>query len=308
LNHRAKTTTPIPLPDEFKSRIAGAFVNGQAWLELLPALLAEAQARWQIAVGPPFDLSFNYVAPGITADGRAIVLKLGVPNPELTAEIQALRLYAGHGAVRLLDADDDKGILLMDRINPGTSLTSVLNDEQATRIAARTMRGLWQPPAQGHAFPSVESWASGLKRLRKRFDGGPGPFPAQLVDLAEHLFTDLLSSATRSVLLHGDLHHLNILLSHEEWIAIDPKGVVGEPEYEAAALLENPAPELYTDIHVQRRRLDVLADELNLDWNKLLAYGIAHTMLSAWWSYEDGQDEWESACACAGTLASLLKR
>lgn len=299
----------MQLPDPFKQNIIGAFLDGRAWLESLPALLAECQDRWKILVAPPFDLSLNYVAPGITMDGRAIVIKLGVPNPELISEIRALRCYAGQGAVRLLDADEEKGMLLMERLIPGDSLTSVLTDERATLIAAQTMRKLWQPLPRDSAFPTVERWADGLKRLRKRFDRGTGPFPARLVDMAERLFADLLSSAAGTpVLLPGDLHHSNILLAQDEWLAIDPKGVAGEPAYEVGPLLENPTPRLCTDISVQRRRLDVLADELNLDRERMLAYGVAHAVLSAWWSYEDSGGGWESACACGEVLASLMPR
>lgn len=205
----------MKLPESFKQNVISAFPKGRAWLESLPTLLGECQDRWKLSVGPPFDLSFNYVAPGSTEDGRAIVLKLGVPNPEFISEIEALLFYAGQGAVRLLDADAEKGILLMDRITPGDALTSVLNDEDATRIAAQTMRKLWRPLPPDSRFPTVKNRAAGLKRLRKRFDGGSGPFPAQLVDIAEHLFVDLLSSASSPpVLLHGDLHHSNILLAH----------------------------------------------------------------------------------------------
>jgi len=299
----------MQLPDPFKQNVIGAFPDGRAWLESLPVLLGECQARWKILVGPPFDLSFNYVAPGITEAGRAIVIKLGVPNPELISEIQALRFYAGQGAVRLLDADEEKGMLLMERITPGDALTSVLNDEDATRIAAQTMRKLWQPLPRDSAFPTVEKCADGLKRLRKRFDNGTGPFPAQLVDMAERLFADLFSSTSAPpVLLHGDLHHSNILLTQTEWIAIDPKGVAGEPAYEVGPLLENPTPRLCTDLSVQRSRLDILADELDLDRDRVVAYGVAHAVLSAWWSYEDSGGGWESACACGEALARLMSR
>jgi streptomycin 6-kinase len=298
----------MQLSDRFKKNIVGTFPTGEVWLDSLPALLAEYVGRWKIQVGPPFDLSFNYVAPGIRSDGREVVIKLGIPNPELTCEIRALRLYGGRGAVALLDADEDGGALLMDRVIPGVDLTSVLNDEHATRIAAQTMRKLWQHSPKDNVFPTVRTWADGLKRLRKRFDGRTGPFPARLVDMAENLFAELLSSAPNAVLLHGDLHHSNILSAQDEWIAIDPKGVIGEPEYEVAALLENPKPQLFTDSAVQRRRLDLLADELNLDRHRMLAYGVAHAVLSAWWSYEDSIDGWESACACGETLASLMPR
>src|SRR5204862_7544272 len=104
--------------------------------QLLPALLSECADRWKITPGPPFDLSFNYVAPAIGANGASLVLKVGVSNMELNSEIQTLRLYAGEGAVRLLDFDEDKGFLLMERLMPGAPLASLADDEQATRIAA----------------------------------------------------------------------------------------------------------------------------------------------------------------------------
>ena len=65
---------------------------------------------------------------------------------------------------------------------------------------------------------------------------------------------------------------------------------------------------LYADTMVQRRRVDVLADELSLDKERMLGYGVAHAVLSAWWKYEDSGSDWESACACAEALASLMPR
>jgi streptomycin 6-kinase len=72
--------------------------------------------------------------------------------------------------------------------------------------------------------------------------------------MAESLFRELIASSESPVLLHGDLHHFNILSARRQpWLAIDPKGVAGEPAYEPGALLRNPNPELCTDIEVQRR-------------------------------------------------------
>src|SRR5262245_57643925 len=156
----------MDLPDQFRRNVVGAFSQGEAWLESLPVLIRECQDRWRLDVGPPFELSFNYVAPATTPAGDAVVIKLGVPNPELISEVQALRLYAGEDAVRLLDADEEKGILLLERLTPGQSLSAVSDDETATHIAAQTMRKLRRPLPSDHSFPTVESWAHGLKKLR----------------------------------------------------------------------------------------------------------------------------------------------
>ena len=167
------------------------------------------------------------------------------------------------------------------------------------------MLRLWRPLPADHCFATVEKWASGLKKLRQRFAGETGPFPKRLVEKAERHFDELLSSASSLVLLHGDLHHLNILKSQDAWKAIDPKGVAGEPSYEICALLLNPISRHANDGQIQRRRLEVLNEELGLDSHRMLGYAIAQSVLSAWWSFEDSATDWESALACARTLESL---
>jgi len=287
--------------------VSSAFANGSAWLDSLPSLIAECEARWKIKAGAPYALSFNYVAPAQTAEGQSVVLKLGVPNFELVRQIRALELYAGTAAVRLLDSDERSGTMLLERIEPGYTLASLADDEQATRAAAQVMRDLWKPLPPDLRFPTAAEWAGDLANLRKRFDRGTGPLPAGLVGRAEGLFRDLLSTAEPSVLLHGDLHHFNILAARRRpWLAIDPKGVAGEPAYEVGALLRNPDPLLFTDPKVQRRRVQVLHEELGFAKDRMLGWGVAQAVLSAWWSLEDSATDWQAQCACAEVLACLL--
>ena len=177
--------------------------------------------------------------------GGQCVLKAGVPRPDLVSEIEALRIYAGRGSVLLLQADAERGVMLLERIEPGTTLKAEPDDARATEIAARVMQSLWQPLPSGHSFKAVTDWAAGFKRLRARYNGGTGPLPVDRVALAESLFADLFSSAAPAVLLHGDLHHENILAGRRaSWLAIDPQGIAGEPAYEVGALLRNPMPEV----------------------------------------------------------------
>jgi streptomycin 6-kinase len=270
------------------SRLADSFVDtivnlygteGSAWLQRLPALIAECEQRWSITALAPLDnLTFNYVAPAIGADGRGLVLKLGVVNPELLTEIEALCLFDGRGSVQLLAAAPEKGALLLERLSPGTPLSTLADDEQATSIAAGVMRQLWRPAPAGRPFPSVARWAAGLGRLRAHFGGTTGPLPRTLVEQAEALFGDLLISMDEPVLLHGDLHHDNILAAtRQPWLAIDPKGIVGEPAYEVGALLRNPWPQLLDMPQPGRilaRRLDQLAAELGFDRARMVGWGV----------------------------------
>jgi streptomycin 6-kinase len=225
--------------------------------------------------------------------GPEIILKLGVPNSELNGEILALQTYAGRGSVRLIDADPGAGILLLERLSPGRMLSQLgpNNDETATRIAAKVMKRLWRPLPEGHKFVNIAQWAKGFERLRDQFNGGTGPFPAGLVREAEEIYKRFLVDSHRQVLLHGDLHHFNILSAEREpWLAIDPKGIAGAPAYEAGALLRNPVPDVFQwpDLgNIQSRRLDILAEELQIPRRRIQQWCYAQMVLSAWWRFED---------------------
>jgi streptomycin 6-kinase len=293
--------------------------RGRDWLAGLPELVSRCAERWSLTVMPPFEaLSFNYVAPALREDGTPVVLKLGVPNPELVTEIEALKIFDGDGIARLLESDLDLGAFLIERLEPGATLLSVEDDEEATTIAAGVMRNLWKPIAEDHLFPTAERWSLGLGRLRSTFDGGTGPFSAALVERAESLFAELLDSMGEPVLIHGDLHHENILRNsggassqnneREPWLAIDPKGLVAEREYEVGALLRNPLPQLLNTPDLERltaRRVALLSEELGFDRERIVGWGLSQAVLSGWWNFEDQGHGWESAMAVAEIFAGL---
>ncbi len=282
--------------------------SGEAWLARLPALLAECAARWSLTLLPPFELSYNYVAPAVRADGTEVVIKIGHPNSEIRHELAALRVYGGEGMVQLLEADDENCALVLERIRPGETLATLPDDEQATRIAAEVMRKLWRPLPPGHAFRSVAEWAAGLRGLREMFGGGTGPLDKKLVEQAEAQFADLLGSMTKLVLLHGDLHHYNILSAiRQPWLALDPKGIAGEPEYEVGQFLLNPFDLLARPApgRILNRRLEIFAEVLGFDKQRLRAWGMAHAVLSAWWSIEDHGHGGKDAMECARLMAEI---
>ena len=296
--------------DLARSVVALHGAAGVEWLNRLPSVMADCARRWSLTITAAFEpISYHYVAPAVQADGRAVVVKAGFPTRELSTEIEALRLFDGRGVVRLLDADAANGVLLLERLRPGVPLSSLTDDTQATSIAVGLMCQWWTPAPPGHPFPTVAEWAAGLDRLRARFDGGCGPFPKALVESAEALFAELIGSMTGPVLLHGDLHHGNIVSAERQpWLALDPKGVVGEPAYEAGALLRNPLPRLLHESNpraVLARRVDQLVEELGFDRARLVGWGLAQAVLAAWWAFEDHGQGWEVWIVCATILAAL---
>ena len=284
--------------------------DGADWLARLPVILDACTRRWSLAVDGPFGgLSINFVLQVRRVDGSAAVLKICYPDREFYTEVEALRLFDGRGAARLLAHDLKRGALLIERLSPGVSLESIDDDELATTLAVSVMRRLWRPAPEGHPFPTVESW---LENMRRRAPGilprDPG-FPAAWIDRVLAMAAELLGSAAPPTLLHGDLHHGNILAAaREPWLAIDPKGVVGPPVWETGPLLINrlpPAAEAGALRRVLARRTEQLAAELAVDRHELLAWGVVRAVLSGYWSLEDEGYGWKPAIAEAEALDAI---
>ena len=297
------------IPNEFRrAMIALHGEEGVNWLKRLPAILARCEQQWHITMGLPFpNLSYNYVTSATFADGRSVVVKACPPSGEFAQQSEAMRLFAGHGMARLLECDGENETMLLEALQPGTPLSNLEDDEAATSIAASVIRQFWQPVPPAHPFPTVADWGRGFSRLREHYAGSNGPFPPRLLEEAERLFADLSASMAEPTLLHGHLHHDNILAAERQpWLAIDPKGLVGEPAYETGALLCNPLPGLLQQPQPGRvlaRRVDQLAEELSLDRARVRGWGLAQAVLSAWWSVEDHGRIGSDAIICAELLA-----
>jgi streptomycin 6-kinase len=293
----------LSLPPDFIRNIRQSYpTEGEKWLAELPSLLALAAKRWELELGEPFLLSYNYVCAAMRKDGTEAVLKIGVPNLELTSEINTLRLYAGQGACRLLEADAEAGMLLLERLRPGIMLVTLDNDDQATEIAAEVMKKIHRPVPQQEGFLSLRAWFDELKKLRPHFGGGTGPFPEMTFAMAEGLIRDLFAEDRPQVLLHGDFHHFNILSSERGWLVIDPKGVAGAPEYEAGPLLTNPYNVVLEEreaSHRTQRRMAILCERLGFDPQRLRAWAICHCVLSSFWDMGEDGSGGESARAWA---------
>ena len=303
------------VPEYFRTFIEDYFGElGREWLQVIPKIVSTFADEWHLEVGPPFDnLSYNYVVPVERADGSPAVLKVGVPEPEQRSEIFGLRQFDGRGIVRLLEYDIDHHVSLIERLTPGVMLSTLFpnRDDEATVIAGRLMREIATPaPDDTSAFASVEGWATrGMTGLREEFDGGTGPFPTSLVDRAEHLYRDLLASTSQQWLIHGDLHHMNILSSdaHDGWLAIDPKGVIGDRGYEVAPFLLNPNTEIHSIGDLGRlfdRRIRQFEEILEINRQRIHGWALAFSVLSAWWGYGTSE-RWQLTIALGQVLAEL---
>lgn len=201
-------------------------IQGEKWLSDLPSLVSDLSIKWRLTDLQPLEnLSYNYALSGFQGS-QAIVLKLGMDANALNREAVALKAFAPFGAVKILEHHDHA--LLLERVSPGNSLKSYFPAQEAEGIliACDVMTKLHQAPfPSGTLFPCVSDW---LDVLNNEWD-----IPLSTLEKARQLKDHLLKTAQPSVLLHGDLHHDNILQNKTGWTVIDPKGVRGEPAYGA---------------------------------------------------------------------------
>lgn len=305
------------LPSEFIHNIEGTFGEaGKRFLAELPASIDEAAQRWGLTdVQPVPALSYNFVAfakrastaPLRGSAQREVVLKMGVPDRALKSEMAALRLFQGQGACRLIDCDEERYWMLLERLKPGVMLVTLEDDEEATHIAAEVMQKIWRPVPNDDAFIRLSDWFDGLKGLRLRFDGGTGPFHARLVERVEDSVRNFLAENHKPVLMHGDFHHFNILSSERGWLVIDPKGVIGPAGYEVGPFLLNPWGDLLklqNHRQLTARRIEILHEHLGFERARIREWGLAHAILSSWWSMESNTG-WRYASAFAEAIADL---
>jgi streptomycin 6-kinase len=276
--------------------------GGPEWLDALPGLAADCAERWDLRLGNPFEpATISLVVPAERSDGTRAILKLTFPEPDSEHEPSALAHWGGDGAARLLEADPARAALLVERLEPGRQLRAVPDEAVANTIAAGVLRRLWSvPPAADAPFVRLEDvvarWA--VETARRP------PTQPRLVDLAAGLARDLLPSPGEPAVLHQDFHGGNVLLDADRgWLAIDPQPLVGERAFDCASLVRDRRGDLLLDpdpLARIRLRLDQLAEELELDRERIRGWAVVHAVA---WGGETGPG-WDPAMvACAGWLA-----
>jgi streptomycin 6-kinase len=248
------------------------------WLGGLPSRIEQIQDKWRIEVGRPYEPGgyTAWVAPATLEDGSDCVLKIMFPFEGHAREADALRIWDGNAAVRVLRGERFE--LLLERCNPGVPLAT-LDVHEADAIAADVLIRLWRPPTVDGSWVTVAELgpriAADIRRDSARrdvpFDRGIASHAADFADAAgEWEGPDLF--------LHGDFHHSNVLsASRERWLAIDPKPRVGDPSFDAAFLLVDRAEDILTSDRPDKfvaRRIESIADRLDLDRQMLAQWAL----------------------------------
>ena len=223
--------------------------------------------------------------------GEHVVLKVQWPDDESTHEADALKVWNGAGAVRLLDHDLERHALLLERCLPGNDLAAAAGVD-ALSVLIDLLPRLWK--IVGRPFKSLTEEALGWRAsLYADWEAVGGPCERRLVDATAEFLDQLARSQGEQILVHQDLHGENVLAAQREpWLVIDPKPLAGEREFALAPIIRS-----VEFGHSQKDvvyRLDRLSSELQLDRDRVRCWTIAQTV--AWGFHSnDAASHYETA-------------
>lgn len=275
----------IAVPETFaRTTVEREGETGAAWLAELPGIVDELLERWEcVPDGEVTHGAVGVIVPVRGRAGEAAVLKVSFPHPGNVHEPDAFMAWRGRGAVRLYERDDERFAMLLERARTSTLAELKDGDEdEIVAVAGRLNRRLAVPAPPGLSLP----------RLRERADAWEEELRRDAVELTHALPDRVLDAAVATVrelgrvqpdtLIHGDLHARNILRADREpWLAVDPKGQVGDPAYDGGTLLKSralaflEADDLSKAVH---HALDVFAEAAELDRERVRRWAQFHAV------------------------------
>jgi streptomycin 6-kinase len=192
----------------------------------LAATAREVAAEWGVPLGERLAAGrFSFVA---FAGEDAVIKVVPVEDDEADHEADALALLNGDGAVRLLRHDARRRTMLLERAKPGDE-ASTLPEGEAIMVAVAAAKRFWRPARRDRPFRWI---GDHVPRWLERAGDHP------LGRLAKEIYVSL--DIGDRTLVHGDFHHRNLLRDGERWVVIDPKPMVGEPEFDVPTFMWNP--------------------------------------------------------------------
>jgi streptomycin 6-kinase len=219
----------------------------------MPDLLAELAVAWRLELRTPLRTTLDRAFEARTRDGTEVVLKLGPPSARRGDALLALRTWNGRGAPAVLEFDEERGAILLERVSPGTKAVDATAAE-----AARLIEVLGVDPPAG--LPPLD------EVVRRRIDAAERESRASRprVAWARKALERLGQAGSRTLLVHGAFDERNLLRCHRRALcAIDPSPSAGDSAYDAACWI-------HANGRTGRRaRFDALASELELDRERL---------------------------------------
>jgi len=285
----------ITIPPAFASGVIGKWgQTGRKWLDDLPAQFEAVCKEWGLkADGEPSHGYLGLVLP-VLRGHEPCVLKITWPDENARLEILGLQTWNGQGAVKLLKAEPEKGVLLLERLNSKKSLDQ-LDIRESTVVIADLLRRLSVPAPQG--VPNIREVApKTAATLAHRWEKLGRPFSEKFVESAQAAVREL-APGSGDFLVNHDLHYGNVLAGEREpWLVIDPKVTAGDPEYSVFSTLMHD-PKVIKDTQAVEFVFDRITDTAKLDGERARGWAMFRVVDYWLWALGIGYTEDPAQCA-----------
>lgn len=265
------------------------------WLEQLPEILECCRDKWGLTLGRAVDeIKRSFVGFALLPDGDQAILKVVEPDADLMAQMEALTIYDGRGITRVIDLNKELGATLLERIRPGTMLAGHPDRAERAEITGQVLLELHKtPPPAAHGLPHFQAWmdeafrdirnCTDLERSRPYLDQMPR---------ARAMLDTLKAPEEPQQLLHGDLHHWNILKDASRgWVAIDPGGVIGASCLDVGRFIGNAVnfddhPSASEIRVILLESIRILSDVLGESEERMFAGAFCDKITSSGWGFD----------------------
>ncbi len=229
------------IPDEARNKIIRIFgENGISFFNKLDDLLIKYKEKWKLSNLCYYNsVTVNLIFFCTCEEYGEVVLKFGVPSKEISTEINTLEFYNNKGMCKIFKSNIEDAVFLLERISPGDMLKKLPNYINRANIMSNIIKNFHIECNRTDIFPTYQEWLNKIYIYMEKVQN-EHPKLFKYISMAKDISLELNKTYNRTYLLHGDLHHENILLNkNNKYIVIDPKGVIGDPIFETSRYIEN---------------------------------------------------------------------
>ena len=278
--------------------------RGADWLKNLPSIIKTLQNQWNLQeIHPINNMSYHFVATAIDSNNRAVVIKVGCDKDLTTNEAKMLKYFKNYGAIDLFDFSKKNNALLLKQAIDGKTLKSLYpkHIDFVIDIYANIIKQIDNNPLlPASEFQPIDLWLKVIDKVSST------KIDKKLLEKAIELKSTLLNSMKNPKLLHGDLHLDNILRNNENWLFIDPKGIVGEIEFEIANFDIFSKSEIKTaNSKIFQERIEKIALKTTKSYQRIRDWIFVRLILSAAWYIESFENP-ETELKLANLLYKIL--
>lgn len=263
---------------------------GRQWLRSLPVIVEKLSELWQLTnIAPVKNMSWNFVALAEQNNTLPVVLKISCDKALIQSEYKTLRHFDGKGAIKAIDINAEYNALLLEQAMPGCLLKTrhPIKMEDTIHIYANVVKLLSMHELSDTNYTHAKEWCHVIDEMHDP------RIPTNFIEKAKQLRSFLFNKTPREYLCHGDLHLENIIQQGANWVVIDPKGIIGEMAFEAAAfdlINQDEMKAISTILSKLHDRIKQLSEALEISFDRLLSWIFLRIMISAQWYIEDNGD------------------